>query len=77
MHFPGSCYFCYVRFKTTRLEFLYIKKTNFFCGEPFRLLVIPATLGSKTTLVGATQMTLIGAAIDNIFRSEGQVSTIN
>lgn len=63
-----------MRFKTTIGNF-YI--TNFFCDEPFRFFVIPATgtLRSNTLGVGATEMTLIGLAIDNILPNEGQVST--
>ena len=62
-----------------RFEELDFLKTNFFCDEPLRFLVIPATLRSDTIIggVGATQMTLIGTAIDKIFPSEGQVSTGN
>lgn len=43
----------------------------FLCGEPFRPLVVPATLRSKTTEVGATQMTLLGKAIDGVLPVEG------
>jgi hypothetical protein len=65
-----------VRFKTTKVGFF---ETNFFCNEPFGLLIIPATLRSNTIVggVGATQVTLIGTAIDKIFPSEGQMSTVN
>ena len=48
------------------------------CDEALRSFVIPATLGNNTVLeVGATQMTLNGAAIDSILPNEGQVSTVN
>ena len=64
-----------MRLKTTRLGF----ETNFFCDGPFGHSIIPAALRSNTIFggVGATMMTLIGAAIENSLLSAGLVPTSN